>query len=140
MPGPPPKRSTQRRRRNAPSKPVTKAEADGVVRGPKLTGKHTAVARRWYERLQMSGQAQFFQESDWSAAELVVVAIDAYVRKPTAMMLASITSAQSNLLVTEGDRRRLSVELESAEESEEGEADVSELDDYRNRLRSGGAS
>lgn len=137
MPGPPPKRSTQRRRRNKPDVEITRAESDGTVRGPKLVGTHSAVARRWYEALRRSGQAQFFEPSDWAAAELVVLAIDAYVKKPSAMILQAITSAQTNLLVTEGDRRRLRVELERAPaaEGDAADAEVTHLDDVRRRLQ-----
>lgn len=134
MPGPPPKHSDQRRRRNKVD--VEKAVADGVSRAPKLTGSHSAVAKRFWERLGESGQAQFFQPSDWSQAELVVLAIDAFVSKPSAMMLQSINSAMSSLLVTEGDRRRLRLELQAPSDSEDGgDDDVAWFDDARRRLR-----
>lgn len=138
MPGPPPKRSTQRRRRNkAPA--ANKVAVEDTVRGPKLTGRHSAAARRFWEALRRSGQAEFYQASDWAAAELVVAAIDTFVRKPSAMMLASINSAMSNLLVTEGDRRRVRLELEqpaAAREPDVEQAKIKQLADYRKRVRS----
>jgi hypothetical protein len=140
MPGPPPKRDVQRRRVNPPAKgPADKATSDGMVRGPKLIGTHSAVGRRFWVALQSSGQAQFFEPSDWAAAELVVLAIDSFVRKPSSMMLAAIQTGMTNLLVTEGDRRRARLELERLG-SEGGEGDVSWLDDARRRLRGEGAS
>lgn len=146
MPGVPgvatnvPKRSTQRRRRNKSDGPVTNAVSDGEQRGPDLKGAHCAIAKRWYAALRVSGQSQFFEPSDWAAAELVAVAIDTFVEKPSAMMLASIQSASASLLVTEGDRRRLKVELErKPADGEGGERDVSWLDAARRRRDTAGA-
>lgn len=134
--GPPPKRDSQRRRQNKPDTPVETATSDGGVRGPKLVGNHSAPAKRWYEALQRSGQAQFFEPSDWAAAELVVLAIDKFVKSGSAMMLGAIEKMSANLLVTEGDRRRLRLELErpAPAQGQEG-ADVAWIDDARNRLR-----
>ena len=131
--GPVPKRSDQRRRRNK-DRPLTSA-ASGGVRGEPLEGEHSEHAQRFWESLRRSGQSQFYEPSDWAAAELVVVAIDTFVRKPSAMLLASIQSAMSNLLVTEGDRRRARLELQRVTEEPE-EADVSELAEYRRRASS----
>lgn len=132
MPGPPPKRSSQRRRANKVE--VDRASSDGVRRGPDLVGDHSDEALRWYEALRRSGQSQWFEPSDWAAAELVVLAIDEFVRKPSAFMFGQLMSAQSPLLVTEGDRRRLRVELERGDAEET--ADVVDADVWRRRLAS----
>lgn len=131
---PTPKRSSQRRRTNSPA--VDKAVSDGQIRGPELTGDHSDLGRRWWEALRRSGQAQWFEPSDWMQAEIVVAGIDNFVEKPSAAMLNMISQASGPLLVTEGDRRRLRVELERVPESEE-DADVSELGEYRRRLGAG---
>lgn len=139
--GPVPKRSTERRRRNKPEGiPITSAPAAvAAVECPPADKDWHPIAHDWYESLAVSGQAQFYEPSDWAAAELVVIAIDTFVKKPSAMMLASIQSAMSNLLVTEGDRRRLRLELERVDPDadEGGDADVAWLDDARDRLRGG---
>jgi len=134
--GPPPKRSDQRRRRNK-TEPVEKAVSDGEVRGPDLVGRHCAVAKRWYEALRRSGQAQWFEPSDWAAAELVVLAIDEFVKKPSAFMFGQLMSAQASLLVTEAERRRLRIELSAPGEVEEADPDVAYLDEWRSQLGSG---
>lgn len=113
MPGPVPKRSTQRRRRNTTPGLEAGEAGDGTVRGPDLKGRHCAIARRWYEALRRSGQARYYEPSDWAAAELTVHAIDQYVARPTALMFTAIQSAMTNLLTTEGDRRRARLELEA---------------------------
>lgn len=136
--GPAPKRDDQRRRRNA-TEPVDTAASDGQVRGPELKGKHSAVARRWYEALRRSGQVQFFEPSDWAQAELVVVAIDAFVRSPSASQLAAINQMSASLLVAEGDRRRQRLELERvAGEQPEEASDVSWIDEARRRRTGSG--
>lgn len=133
--GTPPKPSSQRRRRNKPAIEETTVEAEETVRGPALKGRHSAMARRWWEALRRSGQAALFEPSDWSAAELVVVAIDAFAKEPRASMLAAINAAQSGLLVSVGDRRRLRVELEHPEVDENAEdAKIARLADYARRF------
>src|SRR5690349_10598768 len=97
-PGPPPKRDAERRRRNIRDADTTYVVSDGVVRGPELEGEHSEVGVRFYEALRRSGQAQWYEPSDWAMAELVVMAIDSFSAKPAAMMLASMNSAMANLL------------------------------------------
>lgn len=134
--GRPPKRESQRRRRNK-VEPSDHATSDGVVRGPDLEGEHSPIAHRWWQALRRSGQAQFFEPSDWAQAELVVTAIDSFAAKPSAMMLQTIDKMSGSLLVTEGDRRRVRLELERQDPAaaSEDDADVSWIDDARNRLR-----
>lgn len=136
--GPPPKRSDQRRRRNKVDG-LEQAIVDGAVRGPELEGDHTPQAMRLWEALRRSGQAQFYEPSDWAAAELLIMAVDSFVNRPSAMMLASVNSMMTTLLVTEGDRRRARLELERAPASSEPTDDVPDLNAYRKRL-SGRAS
>lgn len=129
---PAPKRESQRRRRNK-VEPATRAASDGTVYGVALEGEHSEQAQRFWEALRTSGQAQFYEDSDWAMAELIVVAIDAFIARPSAMMLASLNSAMSGLLVTEADRRRAKLELDKAPAAPVVD-DVAELDDFRLRL------
>lgn len=132
--GPAPKRASQRRRQNK-TEPVTQAVSDGAIHGPALEGEHSDQARRFWEALRRSGQAQFYEASDWAVADILLLAIDAFVARPSAMMLASLNSAMSNLLVTEGDRRRVRLELDRAPVKTPADgSDVAELDEYRRRV------
>lgn len=131
--GPAPKRDGQRRRANKPADGEAEhAVSDGTCYGPDLIGNHSAVGKRFYGALRVSGQAQFYEPSDWAVAELVVLAIDQYVKKPSAATFQVIEAAWAPLLVTEGDRRRARLELERGE-PEEGAGDVSWIDQYRTR-------
>jgi hypothetical protein len=137
--GPIPKRSDQRRRRNKPDVPLTKAASNGEVYGPPLAAghKHSAPSKRFYESLRHSGQAQFYEASDWEyAADVICTALDAYHARPSAAMLASLTHAMGPLLITEGDRRRARLELERVGNvGEEETSDAADLDEHRRRLR-----
>lgn len=185
--GPVPKRSSQRRRRNKPDgPPPTSGRGSGreawaayaasigvdVPDGASRTAIQECIARdgaeddwhplarEWFDSLSQSGQAAFYEPSDWATARLLAESIsrelspqpmvvasgkEAYVEyvtlPPKGASLAAWLKAMSSLLVTEGDRRRMSVELERASivTSDDGveAAEVSELDEYRRRSRSG---
>ena len=115
--GPVPKHSSQRRRRNADSVP-DRARAGASVAPPEIREDIHPMAAAWYEALQVSGQAQFYEASDWLQAQIVAEAIDRFMAEGSAALLNSILSASGSLLVTEGDRRRLRLELVREERSE----------------------
>ena len=52
MPGPPPKRSAERRRRNKNA--LSAIQARGKVRVPMLPKETHSIARKWYESLKKS--------------------------------------------------------------------------------------
>jgi antitoxin (DNA-binding transcriptional repressor) of toxin-antitoxin stability system len=152
--GPVPKRSSQRRRRNKPGDPVDTAAGAVAVGAPAANSKWHPVAKRWFESLKASGQAVFYEPSDWATAQLVAESLSRDLKpqvvgvtmdgKPVRAVvplrgssLAAYLKAMSALVVTEGDRRRVRLELERRK-TESGEAaDVSELAAYRERLQSG---
>lgn len=144
--GPVPKRSSQRRRTNSPDTdkgvalPADIPEADA--------GWHP-VARRWFDSLSVSGQSFWYQASDWATAYLLAESISRELKPqpvgnteagdvvwaslpPKGASLAAWLKAMSSLLVTEGDRRRMRIELAKSDSSEE-HADVSWIDDARLR-------
>jgi hypothetical protein len=136
--GPVPKRSNQRRRRNktdVDSAPV--AVRPGEVRGPECPDELSGLARRWYESLRTSGQSEFYADSDWTSALIIARAIERFEERPTAHMLTAILSGFGSLAATEGDRRRLRIELERQTVGDEDEdAAVVALDEYQRRLTS----
>lgn len=139
MSGPLPKRSDQRRRRNkteggissAPLRPASKLGPD-----LDLDDAHP-LAVDWYESLRTSGQAVYFADSDWQQARIWTDLLSRQLSKgsPSAMMIQAWSSASTELLTTEGARRRLRLELERAKPRDEDEdAAVAMMDDYRDRL------
>lgn len=137
--GPVPKRNGQRRRQNSESQAeVVPALTAGPVDAPAVVKSWHPAAKRWYESLTESGQAQFFEPSDWQAAQLVAGELSVYLRskKRSAMMWSHLWSAMTDLLTTEGARRRLKIEIErevSANAEDEEAATIAQLDEYRDR-------
>ncbi|MGA4867574.1 hypothetical protein ACPB9J_33615 [Streptomyces lavendulocolor] len=116
---------------------VTKVPAGAVVDVtglPEPDELWHPIAQDWYLSLRESGQAVFYQPSDWAmaryAAELMSRALDPE-RIPNGQLIAALNSLMGSLLVTEGDRRRVRVELERRKSGGETTANVTALDDYR---------
>ncbi|WP_407285501.1 hypothetical protein [Streptomyces sp. BP-8] len=145
MPGPVPKRSDQRRRRNEPAGPApVKAEAGKTPAVPRASGDWHPIAKRWFQSLKDSGQAQFYEQSDWLTAVYVAEAMSRNLgqSKFSAQLFQGVMSAMTDLLTTEGARRRARVELER-EVSGEGPAEaarVTLMDAYRKAAGGGGTT
>lgn len=84
---------------------------DGKL-GPEPPDWLDGFALEWYESLRTSGQAVFYTDSDWATAIFVARHLMAAIRRPSAMMLSSVMHAMADLCVTEGQRRRVRIELE----------------------------
>ncbi|MFI0465342.1 hypothetical protein ACH347_14795 [Saccharopolyspora sp. 5N102] len=107
----------------------------GAVSAPDLglDDPHPLV-EDWYRALTESAQARYFEPSDWQTARFVAHTMDRYVRsaRPSSQMFAALMSAMSDLLVTEGARRRVRVEIERGQAQEK--ASVSAIEDYKKQL------
>jgi hypothetical protein len=141
MPGPIPKRDEERRRRNEPAGgPADKVEMTKVdlakrianeVEIPAADRDWHPVARLWYESLASSGQSVFYEPSDWALAMLLAESLSRDL-KPQSIgitedgdviraavpfkgtSLSAYLKGMNALMVTEGDRRRLRIELQRA--------------------------
>jgi hypothetical protein len=157
--GPIPKPSVTRRRRNTPVVP-TKTAARGAkkvasVVVPKPDRKWHPVARLWYRSLAQSGQTEFYQSSDWTLAFLIAESISRdlcpqvvgvtengeVIRAEVPLKsanLAAYNHAFTDLLVTEGARRRASVELRRLSEADRAAVRRAEatITNIRSRLTS----
>ena len=93
------------------------------------------IALMVYESLQESGQSSWYESSDWALAYAFCEELSVHKKsnRRSGQMLAVIVSVLDNLLVSEGARRRLHVELHDPEENEE-DASVTAIKDYKNRL------
>lgn len=135
--GPVPKRSTQRRRTNKESEPEVAPVVAPPVAVPPAEEHWHPSATSWYEALAESGQAQFFEPSDWAAARIVAGQLSEFLRaeKRSAMMFSHLWSAMTDLLTTEGARRRLKIEIDrgAGDEGDDEAATVAKLDEYRRR-------
>lgn len=154
--GPPPKRSSQRRRRNKPAEgePDQAAGAATVPVPDPDPEWHPAAVMVW-ESLQQSGQAAFYEPSDWAAAFVLCTSISRELKPqplvvasgkeagiewvempPKGAALSAWQKAMTSLMMTEGDRRRLRLELQRPGQDEEA-PDVSQLDEFRRRKGAG---
>ncbi len=147
--GPIPKRSDQRRRVNAPAIPLTESVAGLVSEQPKGDPDWHPLAADWYRSLADSGQSCFYEPSDWALARAIAEAMSRDLKPrmvPVAGALVEATmpvpgaslqawmKAMTVLLATEGDRRRLSLELKRAEAASEVPDGVADFAKYQDRL------
>lgn len=154
MPGPVGKRDAERRRRNkdaVPTETVDIAELVGRdVEVPVANEDWHPTAKMWYESLKSSGQAIFYEPSDWAMAYLLAETIDRELKPREIKVgerdvidlddqedeegrtrtvgkdyifeekivpiqgssLTALLKGMTALMVAEGDRRRLKIELE----------------------------
>jgi len=117
---------------------VTKAELAAVdrvqvaaepVEAPPLGFTTHEIAMQWYESLASSGQARYFEPSDWQAARVVAHEIGRMLNKKEAsgQLLTAVWSAMGDLLTTEAARRRVRMEIDRGLPDEGEDADVIEL-------------
>jgi hypothetical protein len=143
-PGPIPKRSSQRRRTNspAPEKVTGKPAARGTFTVPLADGSWHPTAKKWYQSLRYSGQSAFYEASDWMEAYVAAEVLSAMLtaEKLSAMLFASWSSHTARLLVTEGDRRRMRIELEKPGKTDpDRDAGVASMQAWRKKLAAGSA-
>jgi len=135
--GPVPKRSSERRRRNKESQVEQVKPLVETVDAPPAEARWHAIARDWYESLRTSGQARYFEPSDWQAARYVAEVMSRHLkaRRLSAQLFAGIWSAMSDLLTTEASRRRVRMEIEREMGEPAEKASVTAIADYRKVLR-----
>lgn len=114
---------------------VTKAPGAAEVPVPEPKDYWHPIAADWYRALGESGQSRFYEPSDWAAAQYAAEAMSRNLEQGrfSAQMFAAVWSAMNDLLTTEGDRRRVRMELQRPSKND-GPAGVTVLDDYRASL------
>lgn len=153
MPGPPPKRSEERRRRNKDAVEVTKVDLDSLIAGemeipvpPTTVDEETGgIIDVWepqamllWESVSRSGQAIFMEPSDWAILYMlceqlhrnlvprpVVIGesngepVIQYMRTPMpGATLNAIMKGAGDLMLSEGARRKVRIELERKKQNE----------------------
>ncbi|QHB38033.1 terminase small subunit [Mycobacterium phage Noelle] len=113
--GPIAKRSDQRVRRNKTDNPVTKLPVKGPVKQPPIgiPDAHPVVTQLW-DSLRDSAQAHYYEPSDWAYCRMALHFANKLLwsDKPNGQILATVNSMLNGLLVSEGDRRRVQLEIE----------------------------
>lgn len=95
---------------------------------------HAIATMLWNAALE-SGQADFYESSDYAWLFNICEELSRYKKadKRSSMMFAALNQAFEALLITEGARRRVRIELQD-ETDDEDEAVVTQMDDYRRGL------
>lgn len=138
MPGPVPNRSDQRVRRNKPEIEIDSVEADGEVLMPDLglDDPHPLVVDFW-GALGESAQNRYYEASDWQYARLVMEFLNRMLKsdKPNSMIFSTVNSMLGDLLVSEGSRRKVRMEIERNNGKPNQDSDIASVSDiFRNRL------
>lgn len=131
--GPVPKRSDQKLGHHKPVD-VTKAPAGPRAAPPQPDPRWHFIAARFYTSLMTSGQSQFYEASDWATAYYIAEAMHRGLNpgKFSAVLFAAVMTAMGSLGVTEGDRRRMGLELQrNPEHDADEDASVLALAGYR---------
>lgn len=128
--GPIPKRSEERRRRNKPDVPSETVTVAGTVPVPATDPTWHPIARDWYDSLGPSGQGKFYEPSDWATAQYAAELMSRLLNQDdvSAALVSGLNSLLSALLVTEGARRRVGIEIDRKPKKP---AVVRSLADYR---------
>jgi hypothetical protein len=94
------------------------------------------LVQELYEAMKNSAQKQFFEPSDWAYAKIALHYVNKSLNQenPSAMLLASVNTMLTSLLLTEGDRRRVRIEVERNQEGAKV-LDIAEM--FRKKLEQG---
>jgi len=128
--GPVPKRSEDRIRHD--SNVIDKVHAFGVVKKPDLglgENPHPIITDFW-DAVGESAQTRYYEASDWQYLRVSLHFLNKLLwsNKPSAQMLTVVNQMLSDLLVSEGQRRRVRMEIERNVTSQD--AEVKNLSDY----------
>lgn len=136
--GPVPKRAEDRAGHRAKSELVPRESAPGAadVVVPEPDANWHPIALRLWDSLALSGQSRFYEPSDWALAYSLMDDLTYYkfATKRSGQMLASIYAQMSSLLISEGDRRRVGIELARKTSEELESAGVMEMNKWREAL------
>lgn len=133
--GPVPKRSSERGRQPYDNV-IDRVQAFGVVRKPDLGldgDVHPIIADFW-DSVGESAQSRYYEQSDWQYLRVSLYFLNRLLKsgKPSAQMLTVVNQMLTDLLVSEGSRRRVRMEIER----EQTQENVVNIADYFRELAS----
>lgn len=134
MPGPAPKRDAERTRRAEPASGAARHGELRPVKIPPADPQWHKRAKELYKSLKTSGQADYYQDSDWAYARILCDYLTRWYQRGGAMDGANIETMMSKLGMTEGSRRQiLRVELDLPED-ERPDAELVAIGGYQSML------
>ena len=144
--GPVPKRDSERLRENKPDVPTDTVTMLGTVLPPELgdvsfRGRTHPMIEELYQSIRDSAAVKWYEPTDWQVARFTMLTLNQELvsaedanRSIGAMKLAAINTMLSSLLLTEGDRRRVRLEIERPAGSSSAGKVVSLQDVLKQRL------
>lgn len=129
--GPAPKRDEQRAGHRTKAEAADRVQAFSRVAVPPPDPKWSVSARRMYRSLAESGQARYFEPSDWEFARLTAELQTATETQPSANAWKIVFENWSALGATENARRRMRIEVDRKAEEPEDAAASAMLDRLR---------
>lgn len=157
--GPAPKRKSQRLGHVSKEEreSATKVVSAYAVVPPDADPEWHPIGLRWFESLKTSPQSQWYTDGDWLSAYSIAESMSREFKPqpvrigqgpdaetvmvempPKAASLTAWLNGFAQLLVTEGARRRVGIELQMPKPQSDGGGDVSWIDDARRHLHSAG--
>ena len=138
--GPVPKRESERTRRNLKSEDgleLKRGTAYGVPRFPDPPEHWRDEVKDWWASLPQSGMFAFFESTDVAQARIIGDALHEFYSRPPGsrswQMIDTVLKHSAALGTTEGERRRIRIELEPAA-PEEKSASQKAKDRWKNNL------
>jgi len=134
--GPVPKRSTERHPSRNQGEVIDRVQAFGVVKKPNLglgDVVHPIIIDFW-DSIGESAQSRYYEPSDWQYLRVSLHFLNKLLNtgKPSAQMLTVVNQMLTDLLVSEGSRRRVRMEIER----EQTKDNVVNISDYFRELAS----
>lgn len=137
MRGPVPKREEERighANKAAGADPVTRLNVSNpTAEQPPVDDDWHPLVQDWYKSLADSGQARFYEPSDWVHAQMVAEIMSSIFiekeegKKYPAMLLQTMFGEMTNLMTTEGSRRRLRLEIDRGQVDSGPNTEVSSI-------------
>lgn len=118
---------------NKDSRPEHVQVPGEVKRPPMPRGLHP-IARNAWRALEQSGQAQYFEPTDWAASRLLVEQLSRELAKDkpiTASAFRVIWDAMQSLLMTESSRRRVRMEVDRVKPVEEAPPGIALIAEFK---------
>lgn len=125
-----PKRTTELlgHRSKAELEAVTKVEIRGGVKIPAANPRWHDIAHDLYAASIQSGQTRWYEPTDWVMLQLACDELTDYLNgRRSGMKLQILLQLLSSLMVTEGDRRRLRMEVDRHQVVDSSDAEAAEL-------------
>lgn len=138
MPGPIPNREEDlarpRERKGSSQQSVTRGVSRPVA-VPHADKDWHPIAKKMWDALKVSGGADFYEQSDWALAYSLMDDLSKMKKssRPSSQWAQIIYQQLGNLLVSEGDRRRVRIELHEPDDETDDESE-SAINDYRAEL------